>query len=83
MSTDTPDFVTRKLVTKALAVVLDALEDAVKTSGRNGAPGGVLYAAVMTYGFDLQQFQTMMDALVRAKRLIRRGQLYFTPENAG
>ena len=41
-----------------------------------GAPAGSMYAALMQY-MTLDQFQTMMDSLVYAKRIRREGDLYF------
>jgi hypothetical protein len=43
-----------------------------------GAPGGPMYAALMQY-ISLDQFQTMMDSLVHARRIRREGGLYFPP----
>lgn len=42
----------------------------------NGAPGGPMYAAVMQY-MTLDQFETMTNSLVYAKRISRKGDLYF------
>jgi hypothetical protein len=42
----------------------------------NGAPGGPMYAALMQH-MSREQFQTMMDSLVYAKRIRREGDLYF------
>ena len=61
----------------ALAVVVDAVLDAVKAAGSVGAPGGVLYAGLMTYGCTHSQFVSLMGALVRAGKLRQDGNLYF------
>lgn len=42
----------------------------------DGAPGGPMYAALMQY-MPLDRFQTIMDALVYAKRIRRQGDVYF------
>jgi hypothetical protein len=68
---------TRTKATRALIAVCDAIVEAIKAAGDDGAPGGVLYAALMTHGMTLSQFEYVMNALVRAKRVTRRGQLYF------
>ena len=41
-----------------------------------GAPGGILYAALMASGCSLSQFQSIMDTLVRAGYLRQSGQCY-------
>jgi hypothetical protein len=41
-----------------------------------GAPGGLMYAALMPY-LSLAQFEAMMRLLVETGRVIRRGELYF------
>jgi hypothetical protein len=58
-------------------LVCDAIISAVEASGSQGAPGGTLYAALMTYGFSLEQFEAIMGSLVRVGELEKRGQLYF------
>jgi len=69
--TPTPDQVT------ALRAVLDAILEAVAAAGPCGAPGGVIYAALMGQGCSLSQYQTLMDGLVSVRRLRREGDLYF------
>lgn len=63
----------------ALRELLAAVVDAVKVAGSNGAPGGVLYSALMAHGCTLAQFEGVMGALVRTGKLERRGELYFAP----
>ena len=43
----------------------------------NGAPGGHLYAALMTYGMGLETFEAIMAALVTAGKVIKRGDCYY------
>jgi hypothetical protein len=50
--------------------------DAVKDGGDHGAPAGVMYAAVCDK-ISLTQFEQIMDALVRMKKVRKRGDLYF------
>lgn len=64
----------------AIRAIADAIEDAVKAAGSMGAPGGVLYAALMAHGISLAQFQSLMDAMVGAGRLTRSGHLYRVAE---
>ena len=62
---------------KALRAVLDAILEAVAEAGPTGAPGGVIYAALMAQGCSLSQYQSLMDGLVSVRRLRRQGDLYF------
>lgn len=55
---------------------LQTLVDAVKAGGETGAPGGVMYAALMGQ-LTLQQFETMMRVLVSQGFLRKQGDLYF------
>ena len=60
----------------ALRLALQAILDAVKEAGSTGAPGGVLYAALLDR-MSLHQFEQIMSALVKAGKLRREGDLYF------
>lgn len=64
----------------ALAAIVAAVIDAVKVAGPLGAPAGVLYAALMSHGCTLSQFQSLMSALVRAGKVRQEGHLYFAVE---
>jgi len=64
---------------QAIQAVANAIIDSVKAAGSIGAPGGVIYAALMGHGMNLSQFTSIMDALVRANRLTKQGDLYFAP----
>ena len=44
--------------------------------GPMGAPSGPMYAALMSY-MTLDQYQTVMDGLVAAGKLKRRGHVYY------
>ncbi len=61
----------------ALQQIAKAITDTVKEAGPLGAPGGTLYAALMTCGCSLHQFEQIMAGLVRAKQLRKDGDLYF------
>jgi hypothetical protein len=60
----------------AIRAVCDAIVDAVKAAGPMGAPGGIIYAALMAHGVDLAQYEQFMAALVRAGKLTKSGHLY-------
>lgn len=61
----------------ALRKVADAIIDTVKQAGSLGAPSGPMYAALMTQGCSLNQYQAIMGGLVRAGKLRQEGDLYF------
>lgn len=54
---------------------LQTLVDAVKAGGKLGAPGGVMYAALLDK-LSLQQFESMMRVLVLKGYLRKEGDLY-------
>lgn len=64
----------------ALKAVCDAIIEAVSVAGPAGAPGGVLYAAMMQYGCTLENFNGIMSGLVGAGMLCRVGECYHLGE---
>ena len=67
-------------VTKTLQLLKaigDAIIESVRSAGPLGAPGGHLYAALMGFGINLQQYEQIMSGLVAAKMLRKSGDLYF------
>jgi hypothetical protein len=62
---------------QAMRLVMDAVVESVQVAGDRGAPGGVIYAAMMAHGITLAQYNAVMGGLVRANRLRRQGELYF------
>ena len=65
---------------RALIVIVSAITEAIKEAGELGAPGGVLYAALMSQGCTLNQFESIMGALVRLGRITKDGECYFIRE---
>jgi hypothetical protein len=63
--------------TAALALILEAVVDAVRAGGPEGVPGGTLYAALMSVGCTYEQFEHIMSALVKFGKLRKSGKLYF------
>jgi hypothetical protein len=61
---------------QALTLLIDAVIDSVAVGGTDGAPGGVLYAAMMGQ-VSLSQFEDLMRFLVAVGKLTKRGDLYF------
>jgi hypothetical protein len=62
---------------KALRMICDAVIESVKVAGPLGAPAGTLYAALMTHGATLEQFESLMAGLVKIGKLTKQGHLYF------
>lgn len=61
-------------------MLLDGVLESVAAAGPLGAPGGVLYAALMVHGLSLGTFESIMGALVRIGKLRKSGELYFLAE---
>jgi hypothetical protein len=62
---------------KVLRAIGDVIVEAVAESGKLGAPGGPIYAALMPMGITLEQYEGIMAGLVTARKLRKQGQLYF------
>lgn len=60
----------------ALREVAKAIILTVKEVGNMGAPGGIMYAALMAQGCTLDQFEQIMGGLTRAGYLDKRGDCY-------
>jgi hypothetical protein len=65
---------------KTLGLVMQTVLEAVKEGGELGVPGGHLYAALMTQGCTLHQFETLMSALIRTGKIEKRGECYHAIE---
>ena len=61
----------------ALRAIAKAITETVALAGPLGAPGGHLYAALMSAGCTLNQFEQIMSGLVNAGVLTKRGECYF------
>jgi hypothetical protein len=66
----------------ALRMLAEAIEDACKAGGAVGAPGGVIYSALTAHGVTFQQYQQIMSGMVRAGRIVKRGECYFPAAKA-
>ena len=62
---------------KALRSIAKAITETVSLAGPLGAPGGHLYAALMSAGCTLIQFELIMFGLVQSGYLAKRGECYF------
>ena len=66
-----------------LRQIAQAILEAVKAADINiGAPGGVLYAAMMINSCSLNQFEQIMDGMVRAGWLTKSGDCYHVGPDA-
>jgi len=61
---------------KALQMIVAAVLEAIQAAGPTGAPGGVLYAALMAQGCSKSQFDSLMAALVSTGKVRRDGDVY-------
>jgi hypothetical protein len=62
---------------KLVVFLAQAVLETVAEMGEQGAPGGVLYAALMVYGIGLETFESIMEGLVAVGKLRRSGDLYY------
>jgi hypothetical protein len=62
--------------------IADAIVATVREAGPQGAPGGVIYAALMAQGCTFNQFQSLMSGLLRTGRLALDGDCYTIPAAA-
>ena len=61
----------------ALNTVVKAVLETIREMGKDGAPSGVLFAALQTQGCTLNQFQSLMGALERAGKVALKYDCYF------
>lgn len=60
-----------------VAVLSHAIIECVQECGATGAPGGVLYAALMAVGMTFEQFTKLMSTLESLGAVIKTGDCYF------
>lgn len=61
---------------RAVATISLGVIEAVEAAGGQGAPGGVLYAALQAQGASLSQFQSLMRTLTNPGYLMLDGDCY-------
>ena len=61
---------------KALRAIADGIIQACKAAGPLGAPGGHIYAALMSQGCTLEQYNGIMAGIVGTGMLEKRGECY-------
>ena len=64
----------------ALKLIVGATIAAIKAAGPQGAPAGVLFAAMQVHGASKTQFDSLMEGLVRAGAIERNGLCYRVKE---
>jgi hypothetical protein len=71
----------------AVQLVAMMITDTVREAGPLGAPSGPMFAALSAQGCTLNQYQSIMSALVRAGKLTQDGNVYHIalrgPQQAG
>jgi hypothetical protein len=60
-----------------IKMILDSIVESIEEAGEFGAPGGVLYAALMAHGCTLNQFHSLMGILINSGKVELRGECYF------
>lgn len=65
---------------EAFTAIGEAVLETIKEAGKNGAPAGPLYAALMQAGFGLSNFEHLMKMLVEAGRIRKVGNVYYYVE---
>jgi hypothetical protein len=60
----------------ALKLIVGATLAAIKDAGPQGAPAGVLYAAMSAHGCKKEQFDSLMHGLVSVGAIERDGLVY-------
>ena len=61
---------------KSLNVAAAGIMQAIEAAGSMGAPGGHLYAGLMTAGYTLADFERVTGALVASGLVLKRGECY-------
>jgi hypothetical protein len=63
----------------AVRELCSAVIEVCAAAGPLGAPGRLLYTALMTHGCTMGQFETIMRVLVSVGKLTKHGQCYRVP----
>ena len=58
---------------KAIAALINAMAECIQTAG--SIPSGHLYAAMMSHGCSLQNYEYLLRILVDSGRVIKRGDM--------
>lgn len=61
----------------AIRAIADAIVESVREAGELGAPSGIVYAALMSYGCTLDQYQAFIRALIRSGKIRQERDLLY------
>jgi predicted oxidoreductase (fatty acid repression mutant protein) len=61
----------------ALSKIILAVYETIKEAGEQGAPSGVIYAALMGFGCSLEQYNAIIDAMIATKKIRRSNHLLY------
>lgn len=67
----------REKQNQAIRAIADAIVESVKEAGELGAPSGIVYAALMTYGMNLDTYHQFIGVLVKLGKLRQQGDLLY------
>lgn len=60
-----------------MSQIVDVVVDAIKERGSSGTPEGPLYAMLMGFGCTLNQFNVLVECLVDAGKVTKRGNVLY------
>jgi hypothetical protein len=61
----------------AILQICDAVVESIKAAGPMGAPSGVIYASLMVFGCNLEQYHSLLSILTKAGKIRQQGDLLF------
>lgn len=62
---------------EAIRRIADAIVESVREAGELGAPSGIVYAALMSYGMSLDTYHQFIGVLVKLGKLRQEGDLLY------
>lgn len=65
---------------QALQLAVDCILEAADESSLNGAPSGVIYAALNQYGMTLDTYYQILGALERKGKIVVENDLVYLPK---
>lgn len=71
---------TKQEAIRALAEICAAIDLTIQEQGDQGAPAGVLYAALMSQGCSLHMFEQIMSAMVATGRVRYANHCYYSTQ---
>lgn len=65
---------------EAIMAVTNVFLETIQEAGERGAPAGPMYAMAAAHGITLAQFEWVMNVLIDAGRITKRGHVYYAKE---